>query len=201
MPDVDLTFIINAASVDSENTYKYMQSIIQSIIQRYNYGRIYYSFVFYGSVPANMTKYDFGNKFPSKNVLLRIVAALPKNDVGTALDEALKETKKIYESNDVRSNSWKIAVLLFDVKSGVSENSVRNAASSLREIGVQIIPVGIGRDVSMAEIERITAFEDNILTVSRARNPVETGEEIMNRFLRRKLNHNNFDTKGLTQHS
>lgn len=181
MPDIDLTFIINAASADSENTYKYMQNIIRSIIQRYNYGRIYYSFI------LNMTKYDFGNKFPNKEVLLRIVSSLPKNDNGTALEEALKEAKKIYESNDVRSNSWKIAVLLFDQKSGESESSVKNASAPLREIGVRIIPVGIGSDVSISEMEAITAFEDNLLTISRDKNPVETGEEIMKRFLRRKL--------------
>lgn len=184
MPDIDLTFIINAASTTSDATYQYIQSIIRSIIQRYNYGRIYYSFIFYGKVPTK--KYDFGQKFPNKEVLLRTVSKLPKNEEGTALDEALKEAKRIYNSSDVRSNSWKIAVLLFDKKSGVSEVEVKNAAAPLREIGVRVIPVGIGSDVSISEMEAITAFEDNILTVPLNKNPVETGEEIMKRFLRRK---------------
>ncbi|KAK3753528.1 hypothetical protein QZH41_018026 [Actinostola sp. cb2023] len=185
MPDIDLTFIINAASTNSDATYTYIQTILRSIIQRYNYGRIYYSFTFYGSVPT--TKYDFGQKFPNKEVLLRAVSKLPKNGAGTKLDKALEEVKRIYETNNVRSNSWKIAVLLFDKRSGVPENTVKNAAAPLREIGVRVIPVGIGSGVSYREMEIITAFEDNILTVPRDKNPVETGEEIMKRFLRLPL--------------
>ncbi|KXJ15894.1 uncharacterized protein LOC110236767 [Exaiptasia diaphana] len=181
MEDIDLTFIFNAASADSDSTYEYMQNIIKLIIQRYSYGRIFYSFIFYGSVPT--TKYNFGQTFPNKQVLIRTVSKLPKNGEGTALDKTLQETKRIYESNNARSNSLKIAVLLFDKRSGVAENVVKNAASSLHEIGVRLIPVGIGKSVSLTEMETITAFEDNILTVSSDENPVEIGEEIMRRFL------------------
>lgn len=188
MEDIDLTFIINAASANSDSNYEYMQSIVKLIIQRYNYGRIFYSFIFYGSVPTTM--YDFGRTFPNKQVLLRSVSKIPKNGHGTALDRTLQETKRIYESNNARSNSLKIAVLLFDKKSSVANNVVKNAAASLHEIGVRLIPVGIGKFVSLTEMETITAFEDNILTVSRDDNPVETGEEIMRRFLGSKYTYN-----------
>lgn len=186
MPDIDLTFIINAVAAESDATYTYIQKVIQSIIQRYSYGRIYYSFIFYGSVPT--TKYDFGNQFPNKDVLLRVFSRLPKNDPGTSLDKALEEAKRIYQTNNVRSNSWKIVAILFDQRSGLTETVLKNVSSPLREIGVRIIPVGIGSDVSYREMETITAFEDHPLTVTRFRNPVETGEEIMRKFLGRKSN-------------
>ncbi|XP_048580141.1 uncharacterized protein LOC5520454 [Nematostella vectensis] len=181
MPDIDLIFIMNAASADSENTYTYMQNIVKSIIQRYNYGRIHYTFIIHGDTP--IFKYSFGEQFPSKDAVLKAVSKLPRTTKGSSLDKALLLARDLFIKEDVRRNSWKIIVPIMDIRTGLSSEKLRNVSSMLHEIGVRVVPVGVGEQASPRELDDITAYEDHVVLIPKDTSYVETGEEAMNRVL------------------
>lgn len=186
MPEVDLTYIINAASTSANAVFTYMQNIMRSITVRYSVGRIRYSvIVVNGSTPS--TIYKFGIVFPNKEVVSIALSKIKMDTVGgSSLDKALELAKTNYESPDVRSFALKIVVLITDKRSGISEAVLRGSFSSLQNAGVRVIPVGIGSEVDVLEMNYVTAYKDQVILMSPDKSYVYNGEEVMDRIVRSK---------------
>jgi hypothetical protein len=187
MPDIDLTYILNAASTSANAVFTYMQNIMRSIANRYSVGRIHYSvIVVNGSTPA--TVYKFGIVFPNKEVVSIALAKIKMSTVGgSSLDNALELAKTNYEfAANVRSFALKIVVIITDMQSGISETVLRGSFSSLQNAGIRVIPVGIGSEVDVMEMNYITAYKDQVVLMSPDKSYVYNGEEVMDRMLRSK---------------
>lgn len=190
LPEIDLTFIVNAASSRASVVFNHMQRVMESIVNRYSQGRIFYSvIVVNGTSPY--TVYKFGTVFPDKIVLVNALSKIQGNTVGgSSLDKALQLAANNYNSSNVRSFAIKFVVIITDKRTGLTEAVLRDSFIVLQNAGVRVIPVGIGTEVNDLELKYITAYGDQILMTSSNMSFVSNGEEIMNRIVRSKFSYN-----------
>ena len=186
MPEVDLTYILNAASSSANAVFTYMQNVMRSITARYSVGRIRYSvIVVNGSTPT--TVYKFGIIFPNKEVVSIGLSQMKLATVGgSSLDKALELAKTNYESPDVRSYALKYIVLITDKRSDINEAVLRGSFTSLQNAGVRVIPTGIGSEVNELELNYITAYKDQVILMSPDKSFVYNAEEVIDRIVRSK---------------
>lgn len=188
MLNYDMTFIMYAFSSQSSSYYSYMQNIIRTIIQRYGYGRCRYTFIVYGG--SSVMYYRFDSKaFPNVEFLLRAFSRIPRaiGGSGTNLSHAFEHAKANFQSES-RSDAWKVLVLMMDRKTGMNEATLRSMTTSLEEMGVFIIPVGMGREIDIVEYYYFTAYRDFVTFSSdyTSISYLTIGENIMNRVVRCK---------------
>ncbi|XP_048588274.1 uncharacterized protein LOC125572190 [Nematostella vectensis] len=178
--EIDLCFMLNAASIQADTLYKYMYNTMRSIIHQYSFGSLRYTFILYGDVPA--TYYSFDTIFPNKEILLRAVSRIKKATGGSGMDQAFEQARAIYANASLaRLESWKILVTMMDKRSGLSEAKLKSLSAPLQNLGVLIIPVALGRYIDALECYYISAFRDNVMLPAINQSFVATGEMIMNR--------------------
>lgn len=191
LPEIDLTFIINAASNSASTVFSHMQSVMESIVNRYSQGRIFYSvIVVNGTSPYAV--YKFGLVFPDKSVMVNALSKITQNTVGgSSLDKALQLAANNYNSSNVRSFAIKFVIVITDKRTDLTEEALRNSFIMLQNAGVRVIPVGIGTEVNDLELTYITAYDDQILMTSTDKVAVKNAEDIMNRIVQSKTFMNN----------
>lgn len=153
---------------------------MQTIVNRYGQGRIYYSVIVVNSTNP-YTVYKFGTVFPDKEVLVNALSKIQQNKVGgSALDKALQLAKTNYETNNnVRAFALKFVVVITDKKTGITKGVLRSSFTPLQESGVRVISAGIGEEVNLLELKYITAYKDQVLLLSADQSYVRNSEDIM----------------------
>lgn len=96
---MDLVFAIGSASRDASETYQKMKDVVVSIINKYGIDKVHYSVVTYGNT-ASISQ-GFESSFPSAEALTSFVRSLPRKSGGLAIDKALREAKKAFDSPKV----------------------------------------------------------------------------------------------------
>lgn len=135
--------------------------------------------------------YRFDSKaFLNVEILLRAFSRIPRAIGGSAtnLSHAFEHAKANFQSGGSRSDAWKVLVLMMDKKTGMNEATLRSMTTSLEEMGVFIIPVGMGREIDIAEYYYFTAYRDFVTFSSdyTSISYLTIAENVMNRVVRCK---------------
>ncbi|KAK3755002.1 hypothetical protein QZH41_001981 [Actinostola sp. cb2023] len=183
MINYDITFTINAVSLQANNYFLYMQNTIRSIMQKYGYGRCQYTFIVYGASAVRYYTYD--HVFPNLEMLLRAFSRIPKVTTGTGLVDALNKAKSNFQTNS-RVDAWKVLVFMSDAKLGLNEATLRPFFRSLEDIGVILIPVGMGRLINPLEYYYMSTYRDTVMFAAdySFTSYLRIGETIMNTMMR-----------------
>lgn len=72
-----------------------------------------------------------------------------------------------------------VLVVFIDNKSGSSLADVKNAAKSLEDAGIIVIPIAIGDQVDVEELKKLTPDKENILEPPDTSTPGDLSKKIM----------------------
>ena len=154
-----------------------MKDVIKSAVDTYAMRKLRYGIVVYGSKPVTWT--DFGDEFSSDEDLKTLIDSLPRPKDRPALDEALIKGKELFDKSQDRPNAKKVLVVITDKKSTSNLVDVEDAAKPLEKSGIKLIPVAIGDEADVAELEKITTVKGDIINVTKDVEPVHLREKIM----------------------
>jgi hypothetical protein len=93
--------------------------------------------------------------------------------------KALEEAKGLFDQASDRPKARKVLVVLMDKKSSNTPSEIIRAARPLEEDRVKVIPVVIGNESDMEELEHVTPEKGNVMKGIKDENPAHLGKRIM----------------------
>ena len=99
VPEIDLVFAIGSAGRDASQTYQKMKDTVVSIVNKYGIEKVNYGVVTYGNTAS--VSQGFESVFPNSEALTSFVDSLPRKSGGLALDKALREVRRVFDSSAV----------------------------------------------------------------------------------------------------
>ena len=180
IPDIDLVFALSAAAVDAEDTFDKIIYTVDEIIKLYGTDQIRYALMAFGDTPSVVVDFSDGR---GKEALRAIVQQLRRPTGEPDVVKTLKEAEKLFDNASPRPGSRKIVVIFVDKKTANSRGDLKEAAESITEKNVTLVPVVIGPEVYIDEIEVIPTNKEYIATCE----PIEPQtwpEIIIDKFLK-----------------
>ena len=184
IPETDLLFAITATSVDGYLTFRKVQNTIKYIIDQYGIDKVHYGAIVFGATARK--QFGFSDKFLTPSDLKRRVDGLPRQFGGPALDKALEAAQEMFQGAGARPGARQVLVVITDKNSGLDERVVKAAAKPLELKAVRVIPVGLGGDIGLKELESITPQKDNVIKEPKNIDHAELGEKIMEEVIKGK---------------
>lgn len=74
-----------------------------------------------------------------------------------------------------------------DKKSSNSLAGIKDKAKPLEKSHIRVIPVAVGTDANLDELEKITSNKQNLIEVPKDEKPDSLGQQIMDKILQRML--------------
>ena len=149
-PDIDLVFALSAAAVDADDTFDKIKDTVDTIIKQYGRDKIRYALMTFGDTASVVVDFSDGR---GKEALRATVQQLRRPNGEPDVERALKEAEKLFDNAPPRPGSRRIVVIFVDKKTPNSRSSLKEAAESVIEKNVTIIPAVIGPEVDIDEIE------------------------------------------------
>ena len=103
---------------------------------------------------------------------------------GPDLEKALKESLKMFEGAGARPSARKVLVMIMDKKSGVPTSLIDDAANGLYDNNVKVIPVAVGKEADVKELEKSTNDKNNLIEAPKDFVPDKLGDTIMRKVLK-----------------
>jgi hypothetical protein len=183
-PQTDILFAISTTASGAQQTFTRMKNAINYIIDDQGLEKLRYSLMIFGSQPSTIV--DFKQRVRDVNALKRFVDLASIQSGSPDFKKALDESKKIFENSD-RPEARKILVFIVDKSSTSSPVEIKNAAQPLDKKGVRVIPVIVGPDVDVDEMEKITPDKLGLVKVNKDVDPEVLGKILLERVLRGKV--------------
>ena len=159
IPDIDLVFALSAAAVDAEDTFDKIKDTVDTIIKQYGTDKIRYALMTFGDAPSIKVDFSDGR---GKEALRATVQQLSRPTGDPDVEKALKEAEKLFDNASPRPGSRRIVVIFVDKKTPNSRDGLKEAAESVIEKNVTIIPAVIGPEVDIDEIEVLPTNKEYI---------------------------------------
>ena len=83
-----------------------------------------------------------------------------------------------------RPGAKKVLIVIMDKKSASDASDVKEAAKPLEDVNVKVVPVAVGSEVSLSELEKTTTNKKFIVIVGNDEDPERLGEEIIRKALK-----------------
>lgn len=183
IPKIDLVFAISATSASSKQSYELMKNTVKKFIDTYGVNKIHYSVIVYGNQVIRVV--NFNRTFPlSANELKTAIDRQPALPGGPVLTNALQEAYRVFKESVGRSGAKKVLVVITDRNSGSSTNSLSQAVRPLEDLGVLVISIGVGNEVSRSELNIISPNPLDVISARLNINPSVLAVRIMERILR-----------------
>lgn len=100
--------------------------------------------------------------------------------------QVLEEAKSIFDTSN-RPKARKVLVLFIDKKSSNSPGEIIRAARPLEEDKVKVIPVAMGNEADMGELDHVTPEKDNAMKGSNDEDPAQFGNRLMHKVFQSKF--------------
>lgn len=113
MPEVDLTFVISAASRDSSEIYRQCKQIIKSVIDTYGMDKVKIAIIVYGSEPSTKLTFLDASSFNTDEKLKRYIEDLEASSGEPNLVKALRRAEDLFNRGG-RPNAKKILAVISD---------------------------------------------------------------------------------------
>lgn len=161
IPDIDFVFALSAAAVDAEDIFDKIIDTVDAIIKHYGTDKFRYALMTFGDTPSVVVDFSDGR---GKEALRATVQQLRRPTGEPDVVKALKEAEKLFDNAPPRPGSRKIVVIFVDKKTANTRDDLKEAAESLIEKNVTIVPAVIGPEVYIDDIEVIITNKEYIAT-------------------------------------
>lgn len=150
----DVVFILSDSGGSGEDDFPFLLVFLDFIINSLEIGqaKVRVGIVTASHVPRVEAHL---NTFHGKAELEHFISLLPPREGGAKIGAALNSTREVMfrERNRGRRNARKVAIVITDTK---SQDSVSEAASSLRRAGTTVYAVGV-KDAERTELEEMAS--------------------------------------------
>lgn len=100
------------------------------------------------------------------------------------LQRALEEAKMMFKQAPSRPGAKKVLVVIMDKKSISDSSEVEQASKPLEDVNIVVVPVAVGPEASLPELEKTTTNKKFMVIVGKDEDPERLGEEIMRKALK-----------------
>lgn len=182
IPLLDLGFAISASSQDATKVFQLMKEAIRSIASRFETSNIRYALLTFGDSVNRQV--NFTSDLPGTEELEKALGELTKPSGDPDLEAAFIEAKMMFKQAAHRPGAKKVLVLIMDKKSSSVDILVVDSAKSLEDDNIKVVPVGIGLEANLSELEKTTTNMKFMVTAAVDEDPQRLGEEIMRKALK-----------------
>ena len=176
-------FAISATSQDASTTIRLIQESIKSFIDTYGATNMRYSLMTFGNSPSILTR--FADK-QSPEDLKEIIESAKTSSGKPDLENMFSEASKLFEEAGARPDAKKFLVVFLDNKSGNEKDDLIKIALLSTEQECWVIPVAVGENVDVDELEPINPVKNATVVVPKAGDPKKTAEEIADKMKERE---------------
>ena len=184
VPLLDLGFAISASAQDADKTFKLMKEAINSIVKRYESSKIRYALLTFGDTVRREVNFTQG--LPDFKALQEALERASQPSGEPDLQRGLEEAKMMFKQAASRPGAKKVLVVIMDKKSNSDPDEVEHAAKPLEDVNIIVVPVAVGPEASLPELEKTTTNKKFMVTVGKDENPEKLGEKIMRKALKSK---------------
>ena len=184
IPLLDLGFAISASSQDATKIFKLIKESLSSIAERYETSNIRYALLTFGDTVNR--EVNFTSDLPGPEALRKALARVSQPSGEPNLDAALQEAKTMFKQAPSRPGAKKVLVVIVDKKSASGASEVKDAAKPLEDNNIKVVPVAIGSQASLSELEKITTNKKFMAIIGIDEDPERLGEEIMRKAIKSK---------------
>ena len=140
--------------MDSDRTFKQMQDIIKSIMDKFTSANIYYSVLSFGDPPVVHIKFE--DEMSDKD-RKRAVDSIDKTTGQASLDKALDKARSLFKEQEIkRPAATNILMVIVDKKSDSKLDDVRASSRLLENDGIKVVVVGVGGEVDKPETDAVS---------------------------------------------
>ena len=180
--DVDVVFAISATASDAQQTFTVMKEVIKTIFEKHGVDSMRSAIIVFGD--AVSVRLSFEEKVTELDDLKERIDNLPRNTGIPDLDAALVEAHRLLAG--ARPNAKKVLVIISDDSSDTDRWEIRANARELEEEEIEVVPVGMGNEVDLKQLEHTTPHKDNLITADKDNDTDDLAEEILEKILRSK---------------
>ena len=159
-----------------------MKEAISSITERFETTNIRYALLTFGDSVSR--EVNFTSDLPGPEALKKALEKMNQPSGVPDLEAALLEAKVMFKQATHRPGAKKVLVLIMDKKSSSDAGAVKDGAKPLEDDNIKVVPVAIGSEASVPELEKTTTNKKYIVTVEKDEDPERLGEEIMRKALK-----------------
>ena len=181
VPEIDITFAINTAATDADETFQVLRDAVKSIINMHHPDRIRYSIVIFDDSATPVV--SFSKDPQDVHKLLRAVDKLLSPSGLPNLKKLLEQAKAVFEKDSGRPKAHKVLVVVTDAKSSSTTDDIKEAARPLEEEGITIIAVAVGDEANSKQLEKMMPEKETPLSVDKDEDPDDLGDKIMDKVL------------------
>lgn len=171
---------VNTFSSNADDVFQKIKETITSFIDTYGTKGIHFT-ILAGTTDDTIIYFE---NYTTSEQLKSMITSLDRQLGGLALDEALTIARKVFKSASARESAQKVFVLIADKKSTSSLSDVVPEVKALEEMDVTVIPVGIGGEVDIKELQELTPNISDVINTSAIDDVEQFREEIMLKILK-----------------
>jgi len=171
---------VNTFSSNADDVFQKIKETITSVIDTYGTKGIHFT-ILAGTSDGTIIYFE---NYTTTEQLKSMITSLDRQLGGLALDEALRIARKVFKSSSARESAQKVFVLIADRKSTSSLSDVVPEVKALEEMDVTVIPVGIGSEVDIKELQELTPNISDVINTSAIDDVEQFREDIMLKILK-----------------
>ncbi len=179
---MDVVFAISATASDAQQIFNVMKEVIKAIFEKHGVDSIRPAIIVFGD--SSSVRLSFDEEITDLDELKRRIDNLPQNTGTPDLDAALLQAKGVFAG--ARPNAKKVLVIIVDDTSDSKPWEIKAKARELEEEQIEVVPVGIGNEVDLEQLENTTPYKDNLITADKDDDTDDIADEIVEKILRSK---------------
>ena len=176
--DVDVVFAISATASDAQQTFNVMKNVIKNIFEKHGSMRL--AVIVFGD--AVSVRLSFDEEVTELDELKERIDNLPRNTGTPDLNAVLVEANRLLA--EARPNAKKVLVIISDDTSDSKPWEISSNARGLEEEEIEVVPVGMGNEVDLKQLEHTTPHKDNLITAKKEDDTDDLADEILQKILR-----------------
>lgn len=176
-PEMDIAFAINTAGSDADRTFQIVTNSLKKIVKKFNPEKLRYSVITFGDEAT--AEVSFTEDPQDLKKLVKALDKQPQSSGDPDFKKLLDEAKKIFDEDSGRSKSNRVLVVITDSKSPATLSEINDAVKPLKKDGITVVAVRIGEEADSRQLEKMTGDKNNVLNLTKERDPEEIGNEVM----------------------
>eukprot|EP00493_Phyllostaurus_siculus_P022061 UN22392 len=168
---LDLGFIIDESGSIGRSGFAQEIGFIKNMVVRMDISSAtsHVSVMAFGSRPRMINYFNEQAGYSKLHLALKLNAARYQGG-GTYTESALNlaRTTMFSSSRGARSNCNKVVIVFTDGRSNTGVSRVTAAAKRLKDMGIKIISIGVGRSISTSELHGMASSSGHVFRVSSA---------------------------------
>ena len=171
--------------MEPQETFVKLKKAIRLIVDKYGTSKIKYAVIPFGALPV--TKISFEDKFPNVDSLKQAIQGIIRPQENGNLKKLLTEAKGLFTRSSARPWAKKVLLVVMDKKSTSKLQEVKDEANLLKEDGVKIVAVALGKSFDSDELESVTSNRGYLIKAPKNRKAETLANLFMDAILKGKV--------------